>query len=298
MEKTEAELDALVDKFAHAAIAQSTRASYRSQINSFVSFCNNFGYTAIPASTLTLCRYVAFLSSRLKCTSISQYMNVVRLLHVHHGYPNPLHNNIRLSAVLKGVQRVMGCPVTRKSPITVDILQCIRKQLDLNVIQHASFWASCLIAFYGMLRKSSLFPPTDSYLRIRNVKVYKWGIVLLLTYSKTIQCRQRQHSVPLPCNPLTCLCHARALLYSWKMASCSSSTDPMLPVVNSHGLIYLNRAAFDTTLKSIMLCLGLVGYSGHSFRRGGASHALHCGVPAEVNMAQGASVSFISHMYK
>jgi integrase len=287
MEKTEAELDLLVDKFSQAALADATKATYKSQLTSFLSFCNNYGYTAIPASTLTLCRYVAFLSSRLKCNSIHQYLNAVRLLHVHNGFSNPLDNNIRLRAVLKGLQRVMGRVVSRKSPITVDILLRIRQVLQLSIVENASFWASCLIAFYGMLRKSSVFPPKGGYLKIHNVHVYKWGVILVLNYSKTVQCKERQHSIPLPWSKQALLCPARALLYAWKKGHCSSATDPMLPVVLNNALIPYTRHSFDNKLRSIMSQLGLVGYSGHSFRRGGASHALRCGVPAEIIMAQG-----------
>jgi integrase len=55
---------------------------------------------------------------------------------------------------------------------------------------------------------------------------------------------------------------------------------------------------FTTILQSLLVDLGLKGYSGHSFRRGGASHALACGVPAEVIKAQGdwRSLSYLDYL--
>ena len=46
---------------------------------------------------------------------------------------------------------------------------------------------------------------------------------------------------------------------------------------------------FSSMLKNILVRINLpvYKYSGHSFRRRGATHALNCGVPAEVIKAQG-----------
>ena len=65
-----------------------------------------------------------------------------------------------------------------------------------------------------------------------------------------------------PCSWLEMLTHdSHFLQWDWKGTSCHTP-----------------RAR----LKSIMERIGLQGYSGHSFCRGGATHALHSGVPTEM----------------
>ena len=60
----------------------------------------------------------------------------------------------------------------------------------------------------------------------------------------------------------------------------------------------MNVTLFTTNLQSLLEALGLKGYSGHSFRRGGASHALARGVPAEVIKAQGdwRSLAYLNYL--
>ena len=72
----------------------------------------------VPATTELLCLYVAHLAKRLKPDSIKQYLNVVRILHVECGFPNPCEDNYHLKSTLKGIERVKGNPVTRKVPVT------------------------------------------------------------------------------------------------------------------------------------------------------------------------------------
>ena len=48
----------------------------------------------------------------------------------------------------------------KKLPITVDILHRFLDVLNLHDSFDCTFWAACLVAFFGMLRKGSLFQGT------------------------------------------------------------------------------------------------------------------------------------------
>ena len=288
MAASEETLDSLVGSFAYAATSKSTKSTYRSQLAAYYKFCERYGYTPVPASSVTLCRYIAYLSLTLKPTSIQQYLGVIRLVHNCCGLPNPLENDYQIKSVLKGVRRVKGNLVNRKLPMTLDILLGIKSCLELKLSHDASFWAVCLIAFFGMLRKSSLFPPKEAHpLCVSNVKVFTWGISMSFSYSKTVQCMDRLPMVSLPWNPSRNLCPATALLRAWKLAGVSTPEQPLFPVLVGGYAMPLSKTAFAKQLGQVMDKLGLIGYSGHSFRRGGATHALKAGVPAEVIKAQG-----------
>jgi hypothetical protein len=71
-----------VELFKQQAFAESTKKSYRSQINAFLHFCLYFNKPSVPVSQEMLKTYVAFLARSLNPSSIAGYLNVVRILHV------------------------------------------------------------------------------------------------------------------------------------------------------------------------------------------------------------------------
>ena len=121
------------------------------------------GYPAVPVQPDHLLQYAAFLARTLKATSVRSYINIVGLLHKEMGLPNPLLNNWPLKSLLTGISRQKGLAQTQKQPITPAILRQLHSQLDLSASLDTSFWAICLVAFYGMFRKSHLLP-TASHL--------------------------------------------------------------------------------------------------------------------------------------
>ena len=84
----------------------------------------------------TLCKYVAWLAHSLSPNSVKHYLNVVRILHIESEFPNPLENDYALTSVLRGVQRLKGSAISRKLPVTLDILRRIRSCLNLDVSQN------------------------------------------------------------------------------------------------------------------------------------------------------------------
>jgi hypothetical protein len=146
--------------FCGAAFATATKRTYRSQVNLYFKFCSDFGLIPIPASQETLVTYNAFLARRLSANSIPGYMNVVRLLHLEAGFKNPLCDNWEIKAIQKGISRLLGKPPKQKSPITIGILLDLYKTVN-NTPEDTAFWATCLVSFYGFLRKSTVLPSPD-----------------------------------------------------------------------------------------------------------------------------------------
>ena len=63
---SERALDRDVANFIHQAYAPSTRSAYATHRRSYLAFCQVMGYTPVPASSSTLCRYAAVLARTLK----------------------------------------------------------------------------------------------------------------------------------------------------------------------------------------------------------------------------------------
>lgn len=260
-------------------------------------------YIPVPADDSTLCRYVAYLAEKLRPDSIKQYLNVIRLLHLESGLANPLYDSWVLNTLLKGIKREKGGQVNRKLPITTDILCRMAACLDLGNSQTLTFWSACLLAFFGMLRKSSLFPADPrqaDHLLVDHCSIEDWGMVIYLQYSKTIQYRERKAYIALPWHRNRLLCPARTLIRALKLAQVTSDREFILSFRQGSRLLHMTYAMFTTLLQNTLLKCGLSiqCYSGHSFRRGGASHALNSGVPPEVIRAQGdwKSMSYLDYL--
>lgn len=160
----------------------------------YVTFCNKYGYASVPATEETLCRYVAELAKKLTPQSIKQYLNVIRIVHLECGLENPLLDNWVLRTLLRGIKRVKGIQVKRKLPITIEILLSMYGVLNLQNSRLLTFWAACLVSFFGMMRKSSLFPRNlraRSQMTMQCCALHQWGMSIHSQYSKTIQYNER-----------------------------------------------------------------------------------------------------------
>ena len=219
---------------------------------------------------------------------MSLYINFVGLLHKEYGIPNPLSDNWVLTSVIKGIRRTLGVPPSPRLPITVPLLFRIRSRLNLNCSKHASFWAICLVAFFGLFRKSHLLPESEAKFDPRKMftrsdfSFFEGQVHINVRWSKTIQLGQRTVTVPLIAAPSSPLCPVSAIRCAFAMnPACSQSSQAFSwrDSATCRSSIFTYKS-FMTCMKSILLQLGISPdlYGTHSFRRGGATYALEAGV--------------------
>ena len=279
-------------RFRKQAYATSTKATYKSQLRAYLTFCVYYGYQPLPASTITLSRYAAFLARSLSASSIPAYLNIVRILHLEHGLEDPTTNNFHLATTLRGIRRCKGCTVSQKQPITPAMLLVIKSHLNLADPVHVTFWAVCLTGFFGLLRKANMllkgvakFNPLK-HLRRSDIVFYPGWAIIINRWSKTIQFSQRLLTVPLPSHPrpltVSLFCTTACL------QACASHPTGLvqpssLPAPSRRGLIPFTYAKFDSLLKSVASTAGLdpSRISGHSLRLGGATLAFQANIPEE-----------------
>jgi hypothetical protein len=140
------------------AFADSTKASYRTHLLTYLRFCIHYGVEPVPATQNTIICYTAHLARSLAPVSVNIYMNIVRILHEEAGLQNPLALNYEFNMVKRGLRRVKGVPPRQKAPITIPILIKLHGDVDFCLNSEKAFWCAILIGFFGFLRKSSLFP--------------------------------------------------------------------------------------------------------------------------------------------
>ena len=170
------------------------------------------------------------------------------------------------------------------------ILLKLKGLLNLHSTTDANFWAACLVAFFGLLRKANLLPTSAASfkpsmnLSKSHFAPHSWGLSVTVPCSKTNQFKERELVLALPAIPGHPLCPVSAVLSAFSLSAASPPSGPAFWCPTSTGLSPLTSSMFTTKLATDLGHLGLSTgqYSGHSFRRGGASWALECGLPAEV----------------
>ena len=275
-----------------ATYAESTKKTYRSQLNSYLKFCESVNVVPVPASGDIVAQYAAFLARRLAPSSVKQYLNVVRLLHMESNFPNPCEDNWILKTTLTGIDRLLGTPTVRKTPVTPSLLLQLHSQLDMRLPLHAMFWAAALVMFFGTFRKSNLFPDkshqfcSDKQFTRKDFVVCPDGTVLIhVKYSKTIQFKQRSYVVKLfKFNHILCPVSAINAAFLLCELDCSSPA-----FVQDGSGLPMDGVTFNKLFKESVKRCGkdAKNYSSHSFRRGSATWALQCGVPGEVVQQMG-----------
>ena len=156
----------------------------------------------------------------------------------------------------------------------------------------ASFWAVCLVAFFGMFRKVHLLPTshkafdTAKQLTKDDFRFFEWGALLTIRWSKTIQFRERVVQIPLPRIPHSPLCPVAACSRAFHFTNGALGSSQAFNWLDQSALVFktLTYANFTSKLRLILSELGFQAsaYAGHSFRRGGASFAYSAGVPIEL----------------
>ena len=76
--------------------------------------------------------------------------------------PNPVLDNWALGMVLKGMRRDKGSAVVAKQAMTPRLLLLLHSVCCFSDPTDATFWAACLTMFFGLLRKSNVFPTSAS----------------------------------------------------------------------------------------------------------------------------------------
>lgn len=228
------------------------------------------------------------LARTLKFSSVKQYMNIIRLLHLEWDLPNPMQDNFRLHSVLQGIRRDMGDTIKRKLPITPALLLQFLCKLDLNVVTDCVVWAAALLMFFGLLRRANVltslrdFNQTESLCR-SDISVFAWGLLVKVRHTKTIQNQERCLRIPLPRILNHQLCPVQAIVLAFEKSAAAPAEGPAFVIPRGSGFVPLTPAAFVARVRSLLLGYGVdaSSYAGHSFRRGGATWAYESGLSTE-----------------
>ena len=280
------------------AFAAGTKANMRSHLNSYLAFCNYFSLVSFPLTCSNLLPFLqVFSESVTSYAYVSNVLSTIKTVSHMLGHSIPHVTSIQLSLFMSGSQRKMGMLVHQKLPLTPVMLSKMYSCVDFNDSFQVCVWSTILFMFFTFFRKSNVLPhsptsfdPCKQVTRSSIVISPDSSFMLVkVTWSKTIQFRQRTLDIPVSSVPGSTLCPVSSYLRLCTLVPAFPHSPAFCYIVNN-SLVPLVYSVFVNQLRFWLKCIGVKStqlYSSHSLRRGGATWAFQSGVTPELIKLQG-----------
>lgn len=244
----------------------------------------------LPVPEFILMLWVAHVSRTLGHSTVSNYLAGIRSWHVDQGYFVAFDRMPTLHRALIGVRREKGDPSpVRKLPITTETLARIQAILAPHNHDDRLFFAVATLCVYGLLRLGELLPNSHTEVRVRagDLKIAPGArFSLHISRSKTDPFGRGYSATYYANRTPSCPFRAVILEYLHRLPA------PLPPegalFVMADGRQPIKRWVI-LRLKKMVAALGIddSGFSGHSFRRGGATSLAAAGVPDHIIQTMG-----------
>ena len=256
--------------------AKNSMKNMISNIRTYVFFVTFFSLPLLPASPLNLCNFMELMALTSGYGHLKNILASVKYLHEAYSHPFP-SNDFSLDTTMQGLKRRLARTPFFVMPLTPRILTTLYPLLDMSKPQDLALWTSFLTAFYGLFRKANVVPETDQFSQSqtltrghitldRSNKI----VYVHVTFSKTIQFCQRDLVIPIPSNTNPAL----DLYRHMELLLDTVGAPDTAPAFSYSQDKFINYKQFTVRLKDLLSSAGFSPdlYSGHSFRRGGASY--------------------------
>ena len=271
--------------------SKESAANLISGIRQWVFFAVYFLLPVLPAKVDPLVCFLELMSRTSGYQHLKHLLHSIKFLHqaLDLEFPN---NSFQLDVTMQGLKRRLARVPFQVLPITPKVLRDIYQHLDLRKTEDLALWCSFLISFYALLRKKNVVPdkaPWDpkKVISRRHITVNLAAnrLLLYVGFSKTNQFGARDLVVPIPGNNDPILDPVRHIQDLFSRVNVHSDSPAFSYSLKKH----ITYSSFTQRLKSLLIKAGYSAhsYSGHSFRRGGASFLHACGGTALQVQASG-----------
>ena len=282
---------------------KESAANVKSAIRQFLYFTLHFKLKAWPTSVDTLVCFLEFMARTSGYPHLKHLLSSVKFLHEALDEPFPI-NNFMVDMTMQGLKRRLAKVPFQVLPLTPAIMKKMFSHLNMSLTQDRALWCSYLLSFYGLLRKSSAVPKSNDFninkvLVRRNISVDVANnmVYLYLGHGKTNNFCTRDVVIPIPGNSDPALDPVRHLKALFSIVTVSQDS-PAFTFAEGQ---FIKYSSFTSRLKILLKKAGLdpALYSGHSFRRGGATFLHLCGGTALMIQASGdwSSQCFTRYIY-
>lgn len=287
--ETLAELDSEVGKTIMAAWSRNTLSTRNSQWQSYLNFCFAFGLKGLPATDLTVARFLLYKAKAVKYVTLNNYLSAIISLHKFYGFDQKFREKYFIKMVMDGLKARLGQQVSQKQPLSTDQLLQMYRIVDKASRKERVMWAAIVVSFRTLLRKSNLLPDkldgeSEHLVLRRDVESTDYGYCINVYSTKTLRHRERVLKLPVVRTPGSPLCAATALDYVFQHGI-PSSASPLF-VYQKFPILYADVLKY---LKYLVKSIGLNPNEAglHSLRRSGAQFLQSIGVPLSEIMFMG-----------
>ena len=283
--------------------AKNSAANVVSAIRQYLYFTNYFKLQQLPASVDTMVCFMEFMARSSGFGHLKHLYSSVKFLHEALDFKFP-ENNFQLDTTMQGLKRRLANVPFQVLPLNPQVMRKMFLHINQNSPEDQALWGSYLAAFYGLLRKSNAVPESNQFdprkvLVKRNIRVdlHNNMVYLYVGFGKTNQFGGRDTIIPIPGNSdpaLDPVRHLHAVLSH-------NDSGPDSPAFSYGPGQFITYSKFTIKLKELLKKAGYNPdlYSGHSFRRGGATFLHSCGGTALMVQSSGdwSSQCFTRYLY-
>ena len=260
-------------------LRNGTKKTYSTAQKTYMQFCLLHHMVPMPASEMTILRYLAYLHiKKLAPSTIKVYLASLHSLHELNGYPAPDTTAYRIRLALRAITD-QGASSKQSSPITFVLLQFIIDNVmhKPNGLLYATMLA---VGFFGALRGCEYAavysqhglisaPSMDQVQFISDQG--RLAIIYTLKKSKT---SDKPIQIPIGCSTHR-ICAVCLLVEYIRARFAASSYHPKAYLFTFPDGRPVPKHALNSVIKTEIQCLGLnpTGYTTHSLRSGAATTA-------------------------
>lgn len=264
--------------FEDAHYADSTKQTRSVQVKAYIEFCEVFvdRISPYPCKSDQVCMYMSYLARRMCYNSIRQYLSALNNHLKDVDCPPIDYKNHRVRKCLSGIRRSLGDAPRQAPPLLPQqLLQLFA--IMLLTPGHVVLRAAILLSFRALLRKCHVSDSASSLIR-SDFTFFRWGMMVKVRKSKTIQYRERTHLIPVSSvlNPALCA------VYWVRKHFADTASDPegkAFRLPSGGGSVPMPYSFYLSSLKLLCARAGLQPgkFTTHSLRRGGATFLRQCG---------------------
>ena len=237
----------------------------------------------MPATEQILCLFATHLAASNSHKSIKTALAAVRSHHIDVGHHLETEKMLRLKRVCDGIRK-SRCNVAAKErlPITIEVLERLAAVCALSQHEDIMFFAICCIGTYGLLRSGEIFgvpPEFEGLVKNSDIIRSENHVKIQLRVSKTDPFRKGTQVLVYRNQSITCPVAAVS-----KYLRCTRNITKSAPFFQLQNRNPVTKPWFIRKLRQKLMAAGLDErkYSGHSFRRGGATSMAAAGIPDSI----------------
>ena len=264
--------------------AKRSRDNVLSHLRQLSIFCVAFNRPMLPVSRDNFLGFIELMSRTSGFDHIQHIMSSIKFLHEFTGHQYP-GDTFEFKVLLRGLKRKLAKSPKQALPITPEMLILMYQYVDITKPIELAHWTAFLFAIRLLYRKSSIAPVSiqsfDAKTGLSREKaVLSDGVVLVYqNHSKTNQFMSSTRVTPIVPGSILALdpvSHYKKLVSE----NVVPRTCPAFSFLVNRSVKCVTHKSFTKYLKYLLVKIGLNpdNWSGHSFRRGGASLLYRLGI--------------------